>query len=282
MTRRTDEFGIRPESEEHRPRWRWRVWLLAGDFAVLGVVVVLSQWPIARLNAVTYDGPAAWEEKARSCVTLPADSNLVHVDLGAIEACLGEAFGDLAEARVKLTPSRSLALRLRPTEVALWTSARSGIAADGAWLSETLATGTGAVWCEGVHRRREADGRQRRLAAGCWASVLRADQRLGEIVSEWTYEHPWGWVATAADGRTRIILGKAALQERAHAVALLLDQDDAWPEIPCLIDARFAGQILVRPLRDAQRGGKQNGSGSAPKQRSRRGGDHSARGERGA
>lgn len=254
MTTRTDAYGVRLEPEEHRPRLRWRLWLLAGDLAVLGAFVVFSQWPIARLNAVTYDGPPAWEEMARSCVTLPADSNLVHLDVAAIEARLSEAFGDLAEARVKLTPSRTVALRLRPTAVVLWTSARSGIAADGAWLHETLATGPGAVWCEGVHRRRESDGRQRRLAAGCWASVQRADRRLGEIISEWTYEHPWGWVATATDGRTRIILGKAALQERARAVALLLDQDDSWPETPCLIDARFAGQILVRPLRDTHRG----------------------------
>ena len=100
-----------PRSRLLGRRW-WRLWTVLGNLVILAAVAVLWHRPYWRLAAVAYDGPPVWEEKARGCVVVPADSNFLRIDLDAIQARLAATFGERADAGVKLRLPNSLCVRL--------------------------------------------------------------------------------------------------------------------------------------------------------------------------
>jgi len=235
--------------------WRkWRLWVLGFDVMILGGMAVLWHWPLVKVKDIRVEGPAVWEEQARSLVVLPPDSNFLRVDPDATRLRLAASFGNLAVPQVTLELPSTLLICLVPTTPVLWaegaaTNGQLAVGADGALLTEPLDRPALPIWRTAAGAPPAGAFSQRaRFAAGSWAEIIDADDRYQQAISEWTRDSRTGWVMTAADGRSQIIIGKTGLKRRAAEVARLLDEGDSLLLRPCVIDARFEGLLAVRPL----------------------------------
>jgi hypothetical protein len=77
---------------------------------------------------------------------------------------------------------------------------------------------------------------------------LEADGRFTSAVSEWGCDPASGWTMVGADGQTRMNVGWSDLTRRAGYVSALLARPDTILAVPCAIDARFEGQLVVSRL----------------------------------
>ncbi|MEW5700796.1 MAG: hypothetical protein AB1792_01015 [Candidatus Zixiibacteriota bacterium] len=235
-------------------RWKWRLWALAFDMTALGVIAALWHWPLVRVGAIIVDGPPAWRDEVVASVPLPPDSNLFRTDIDAIDRQLAAVFNDRALCQVRLQWPGTLAVRLVPILPVLRADGVShaaplAVAVSGALMTERPGLPALPIWrAETGSADDRGLGQQAKLAAGSWAEVVDADERYQHAISEWSHTADAGWTMIAADGRTRVLLGKSGLRGRAAAVAGLLERSDSLLLHPCLIDARFGGLIAVRPL----------------------------------
>jgi hypothetical protein len=230
----------------------WRLWLVVFNVLIVAGLFTLHKWPLLKVQSVAIVGPERWHERAQELVTVPADSNLFGVDCIGLERRLNREFGSLAACRVKLTVTGDLNVDLRPNPVALWTENRAGVGVNGDLIAQPQDGSNVPVWRvtahDGLHQRRWGACR----AAAAWSDVLAGDPRWGTAVSEWTCTED-GWQMTALNGKTVVKLGWEDIAARAHNVARLLMRPDSILTQPCTIDARFDGQLIVRPRAEEEK-----------------------------
>ncbi|HEX9751660.1 MAG TPA: hypothetical protein VGB22_10325 [candidate division Zixibacteria bacterium] len=231
-----------------RRRWR-RVTLLIVDTVILTAVAVLWRYPVWKVQALVYEGTPVWREATLSLITIDADSNFVRLPLADMREALSRHFGDLATVGLRLQLPGTLAIRVTPTQAALWLDAATGISPSGQVLISPVGESAEApVWTGPMARRGSGLRSRARVAAAVWNELMETEQRYSRIASEWRFTEETGWEIIAADGSSRIILGRTAIRPRARAAAGLLSREtDALP-YPCEIDTRFSGQLVVRAL----------------------------------
>ena len=225
---------------------RWRLWVIVADVLLMAGILAIQHWPVLKLKEVVVDGPAAWQAIAKNLVAVAPDSNLLSIDHNALERRLSQEFGTRAECRTRLELPGTLCIRLTPAPLALWTESGAGISVNGALVVHPVAGNDAPVWRAPLGMSsREHRGRVFEAAAA-WAGVLNGDARWRSVISEWTCDPERGWEMTAADGKTRIILGWSNLESRAYDAARLLAEPDTILTKPCTIDARFGRRLIVR------------------------------------
>lgn len=233
---------------------RWRLWVLLSEIAVIGTGVAFLYWPVFHVADVSFAGPAEWEAEVRSLVTLPSDGNILHFVPADAEARIESAFSGRGDAQVRIELPNSISIRVRPFEPCLWGDGQIGIGNDGSLLAEPASYPDLPRWNPGIDwEGRMPLAERAKRAAGAWDELSHADRRYGLITSEWTFEPDHGWMSTAVDGKTRLIFGNTMIEERARSVAHLLTQGDTLLAKPCVIDARFDGQLLLSKIPEIAR-----------------------------
>ena len=228
---------------------RWRLWVLLSEVAVIGTGVAFLYWPILNLSYVSYDGPSDWEAEVRSLVTLPSDGNILHFVPADAESRIESRFSQRGDAQVCIELPNRISIRMHPYQPCLWGGGEIGLARDGSLLMEPATSPDLPRWNPGFDWEGTLPLAERaKRAAGAWDELSRADRRYELITSEWTCDPAYGWTTTAVDGKTRLIFGNTMVEERALLVAHLLAQGDSLLAKPCLIDARFAGQLLLSKI----------------------------------
>jgi cell division septal protein FtsQ len=227
--------------------WRsWRLWTVVFNVIIVALLFSAHKWPLVKVRSVAIAGPECWHERAQELVTVPSDSNLFGVDCDGLEHRLNREFGALAACRVKLSVTGVLHVDLKPNRLALWTENRNGVGIDGSLIAQPQDEGIVPVWRvtarDGLHQRRWGA----RRAAAAWAAVLAGDPRWEAATSEWACTDK-GWQITTLNGKTAVMLGWEDIAARARSVARLLTRSDSILTQPCTIDARFDGQLIVRP-----------------------------------
>ena len=246
---------------EPRARWEfspqverrlkhWRIGLLTFNIVAVTLGLVFVNYPILTVERVTIDGPSDWYDQALAVVAPVGDSNIFRYDVRRATEKLTEQFGARADCRVRLVLPNQISVRLTPAKAVLWTEWGDGVRGDGAVFKERADMPSAPVW-RTVSRRAAVDGASAPscIAAGTWAEIVKADERFAAGVSEWCRDERDGWVMMAADGRTRVLLGWNNLEERAALVARVLEHRDSTITDGSMIDARFDGCVLVRPVR---------------------------------
>lgn len=225
---------------------RWRLWVLLSEVALIATGVAFLYWPVLTVADVTYEGPAEWESEVRSLVTLPSDGNILHFVPDDAESRIESRFSERGDAQVCIELPNRISIRMSPYQPRLWGDGEIGLARDGSLLMEPATRPDLPRWNPGVDWEGTLPLAERaKRAAGTWDELASADNRYELITSEWTCDPAYGWTSTAADGKTRLMLGNTLIEERARLVARLLDQGDTLLAKPCIIDARFAGQLLL-------------------------------------
>ncbi len=232
---------------------RWRLWVIVADVLILAGIWSIQHWPVLKLQDVVVDGPMAWQPMTRDLVTVAPDSNLFSIDRDALERRLALEFGSRAECRTKLQLPGTLSIRLTPAPLVLWTEGRAGVSVNGNVVVQPVAANDAPVWRTPLRTETRDHGFRAFEAAAAWANVLDSDVRWGSVVSELTCDPEGGWILTAADGKTTIVLGWSDLDSRACDVARLLSQSDSIIAKPCTIDARFDRRLIVRARSDGER-----------------------------
>jgi cell division septal protein FtsQ len=232
---------------------RWRLWVILADVLIFAGIWSIQHWPVLKLQDVIVDGPMAWQSVARDLVTVAPDSNLLSIDRDALERRLALEFGSRAQCRTRLQLPGTLSIRLTPVPLVLWTEGRAGVSVNGNVVVRPVAANDAPVWRTPLQTKSRSHGFRAFEAAAAWADVLESDERWGSVVSELTCDREHGWILTAADGKTRIVLGWSDLESRAADVAHLLSQPDSLLAKPCTIDARFDRRLIVRARSDGER-----------------------------
>jgi cell division septal protein FtsQ len=226
---------------------RWRFWVIVADLLILGGIWSVQHWPLLKLKLVAVEGPEAWQDVVHDLVTVAADSNLLSIDRDALERRLELEFGARAQCRTRLELPDKLTIQLTPAPLVLWTEGRAGVSVDGNVVVQPVCATDAPVWRTPLRTEVREHGNRAFEAAAAWSDVLAADRRWKSVVSELTTDPKQGWIMTASDGQTRIVLGWDKLETRAKNVALLLAQPDSLLAQPCTIDARFDDRLVVRP-----------------------------------
>lgn len=238
----------RERAAPRRPWWRrWRLWVITLDVLVLGAALAAQRWPVLKIRQVVINGPSIWESRILGVVqtSLPVDSNIFSVNTGDLQARLAAEFGSLATCRAGLALPGILSIDVVPTPLTLWTESGMGVGVDGSLLVTPAVEKTAPIW-----RRAPGDGdgspvMDRSHAAGAWAEVTAADPRFTGAISEWGWNPRTGWTMVGIDGQTRVHLGWNDLTARALNVSTLLGRSDTVLTQPCVVDARFDGQMIV-------------------------------------
>jgi hypothetical protein len=224
----------------------WRLWVIAADVLIMAGILSIQHWPVLKLKEVLVHGPLGWQPSAAELVTVAPDSNLFSIDRDALERRLEIEFDSRAECRTRLELPGTLSIRLIPAPLVLWTEGQTGVSVNGSMVIHPVAGEDVPIWRAPVRRGPGNHGYRAVDAAAAWADVLGADARWGAVVSEWTCDPERGWEMTAADGKTKIVLGWGDLESRAYDVTHLLSQPDSLLKDPCTIDARFDRCLIVR------------------------------------
>lgn len=228
---------------------RWRLSVLLSEFTIIGAGVAFLFWPVFHVSDVSYAGPAEWEAEVRSLVTLPSDGNLLHFVPADAETRIESVFSERGDAQVRIELPGRISIRMNPYEPRLWGDGQIGIGCDGSLLTEPASYPDLPRWNPGIEWEGSTPLAERaKSAAGAWEELALADSRYALITSEWTCDPEYGWMTTAVDGKTRIAFGKTMVEERARSVAHLLTQGDTLLATPCMIDARFDGQLLLSKI----------------------------------
>jgi len=244
-------LNLPPRRRLLSPR-RWRLWVIIADVLIMAGIFAIQRWPMLKLKDVVVDGPVAWQEVAKSLVTVAPDSNLLSIDHNALERRLSQEFGARAECRTRLELPGQVCIRLIPSSLALWTEGGAGISVNGVLIADPMAGNDAPIWRvpPGMNSR-EYRGYAIEAAAA-WAGVLNGDSRWRSVISEWSCDPERGWEMTAADGKTKILLGWNNLESRAYAAARLLTEADTILTKPCTIDARFDQRLVVQARADGE------------------------------
>lgn len=233
-------------------RRRWRLWVLVGETALLIGGFAAHLWPVLTVSEVRYQGPSLWEAEVRSLVTLPSDGNILHFRPDDAESRIESRFSDRGDAQVRIELPGRIAIRMNPFAPRLWSDGGIGIAPDGSLLADPAERPTLPRWNPGIEWEGSTPLAERaRAAAATWAEFRRADSRFELITDEWTCDPTYGWMSTAVDGKTRIILGHTDIAARAQRVSRLLAQGDTLLAKPCVIDARFNDHLLLSLVPEA-------------------------------
>ena len=231
---------------------RWRLWVLLSEIALIGMGVSFLYWPVFSVSAVTYAGPAEWETEVRSLVTLPSDGNILHFVPADAEARIESRFSERGDAQVCIELPGTISIRMHAFEPRLWADGQIGLGPDGSLLTQPASYPELPRWNPGIDWEGGRPLAERaKSAAGAWDELARADRRYELITSEWTFDSDRGWMSTAVDGKTRMIFGNTMVEERARSIAKLLAQGDTLLAKPCMIDARFDGQLLLSKIPEA-------------------------------
>jgi hypothetical protein len=182
-------------------------------------------------------------------VTIPADSNLFSVDLDYLESRMRIEFGNNAECRACIGLPDQVCLRVRPATPLMWTETGEGIARDGALFAAPVIDNNAPILRSSFSPFRPEPPHRAASAAAVWDRLCAADERFENAVSELRRDPDHGWIMTAVDGRSRLVLGWSNLEERARRVAHLLDCPDTTLVWPCEIDARFEPYLVMRELK---------------------------------
>lgn len=228
---------------------RWRLWVLLAEVALVATGVAFLYWPVLHVSDVSYAGPAEWESEVRSLITLPSDGNILHFVPADAESRIESVFSERGDAQVCIELPGRISIRMRPYEPRLWGDGQIGIGTDGSLLADPATRPDLPRWNPGIDWEGSTTLAERaRSAAGTWNELALADTRYALITSEWTRDPDLGWVTTAVDGKTRLVFGNTMVEERARNVAHLLAQGDTLLAKPCVIDARFDGQLLLSKI----------------------------------
>ena len=245
----SDLASMPQKAESIFGRKRWRLSVLLSEIAIIGAGVSFLYWPVLHVSDVSYVGPAEWESEVRSLVTLPSDGNILHFVPADAEARIESAFSQRGDAQVCIELPGRIAIRMHPYEPRLWSDGQVGIGRDGSLLTEPATRPDLPIWNPGIDWEGTSPMSERaKDAAGAWDELALADRRFELITSQWTFDTDYGWMTTAVDGKTRIAFGNTMVEERARSVAQLLAQGDTLLAKPCMIDARFAGQLLLSKI----------------------------------
>lgn len=238
------------EMEPRRRRFPWRGLIISADLLIIAAVFALQHWPLFKVRAVEVEAPAEWTTRARSLAAqvVPPDSNLFTVDLDNLESRLRIEFGNAAECHARLGLPDRICVRVRPIAPLLWTESGEGIAVDGAIVVSPLGDNNAPVLRAQAISARPEPLHRAASAASIWTTLCALDNRFERSVSELQRDPELGWVLTAVDGRSKIILGWNDIEDRAARVAQFLSQSDTAIVWPCEIDARFDPQIVLRPI----------------------------------
>jgi len=239
---------VHRDTEERRRRVPWR-WIIVGiDVLLLAGVFSAQYWPLLKVREIQVEAPAEWIERARGLVAIPADSNLLSVDLDNLETKMRIEFGGNAECRACIELPDKVCLRIRPAVPLIWTETGEGIALDGALCVSPVVDNNAPVLRSSFASFRPEPPHRAASAAAVWNRLCEADERFENAVSELERDPARGWVMTAVDGRSRVVLGWTNLEERARRVTRLLDTPDTAIVWPCEIDARFDSYLVLRAI----------------------------------
>jgi len=241
-----------------RPRWgfaphierrlkRTRIALTIFNVISIALYVVCINYPVMTIADVRVEGPDEWCDDARAVVAPTGDSNLVRYDVQDAMMSLTDQFGPRADCGVRIMLPNRVDVRLTPTQPVLWTEWGDGVRGDGAIFEGLPDMPVAPVWRSTNGTSSSQRNLRSRVAVGTWTEVVCADPRYRAGISEWRRDDRDGWIMTAADGRTQIVLGWNNLTERAATVARILEHRDTTLTDGGVIDARFEGRIVVRP-----------------------------------
>jgi hypothetical protein len=235
-------------------RCRWRLWVLLSELGLIGFGVAVLYWPVFTVANVTYEGPADWEGEVRSVVTLPSDGNILHFIPDDAVSQIDARFAGRADAQVRVDLPNRISIRLTPYAPRLASDGGIGIACDGSILLEAVENPDLPFWRPGIDWEGSMPLSERaKRAAGTWDELAGADRRYELTTREWQFDPEYGWTSTAVDGKTKLHFGNTLIGPRARFVSQLLSEDDTLLAKPVMIDARFAGQLLLSAIPDLPR-----------------------------